>query len=132
MAAYAWGVPYDDQRAHTAVVRAAAGNGTPDDAKILLDLFRKATRKRGTVDEAERVANECAKTFADYLDGLPIVLADLPEDVRRRISAYRHLSNGLGRVGITARDQFGRLPSVPAIERPDRPPVEIIDVEPVE
>lgn len=133
MAGYAFGVHYDEARAELAVRRAANGGATSEDGRILVDLFRRATEKRGSIDAAERVANECARTFAAYLDGEAIVLSDLPEDVQRRINAYRNraaqLTAGLP-VGVRwgpGVDQFGRLPSVPDIDRVGRDKVRTVD-----
>lgn len=64
-------------------------------------------------ERVEREANALAAVVADVLNGRAVddVVDDLPHDARRRVIAYRHQSSPMA--GVSAQDQFGRLPVVP-------------------
>lgn len=78
------------------------------------EVARTVANQRTRDVEAE--ANAMASMISDYLRGVPIVLAELPEPARRRITAYTHAAT-LGAVGIRGHDQHGLLPDVPHVER---------------
>lgn len=124
---------YDATSAAEAVRRGIAGDGTPEDAEILADLFRRAAGKREALARIEREANALAAIVADILDGqLPNdVVDDLPHDARRRVIAYRHRGSFFDRMGTAGRDQFGPLPKVPPRTSVMRERARTIDVDPV-
>lgn len=138
---------YTAPEAEQAVQRAVAGNGTPADAEILADLFRRASGKRADRQAAsraevlEREANALAAVLADVVHDAAVddrdtsaidicnrYIDDLPRDARRRVLAYRHRRSRY--LFLRSADQFGPLPDVPARDSVMRDRVRTIDVEP--